>query len=57
MAYTKQQITAVIDVVGAETFINHVLGSRPESVSVGMQLSHDNDGVLSQAEKDLILSL
>ena len=57
MAYTKQQITAVIDVVGAETFINHVLGSRSESVSVGMQLSHDNDGVLSQAETDLILSL
>ena len=44
MQYTKEQINAVVDVLGAEVFIKHVLGTYSEAVSVGMQLSHDSDG-------------
>lgn len=58
MAYTRTQINAVIDEVGAETFINHVLsGDFSDAVKVAMQLSYDQDGVLTQEDKDIIATL
>ncbi len=46
--YTKEQIDVVVNVTGAELFINHVLAvAYSDAVVVGMQLSHDQDGVLS----------
>jgi hypothetical protein len=48
MQYTQEQITAVVAVTGAELFINHVLGIYCEAVFVGMQLSHDADGLTEE---------
>jgi hypothetical protein len=45
MQYTQEQIDAVVVVTGAELFINHVLGIYSDAVVVGMQLSHDADGL------------
>ena len=51
MEYTKEQIDAVVNVTGAELFINHVIGNAYcEAVAVGMMLSHDGDGL---TEKDI----
>ena len=48
MEYTQIQIDDVVAVTGAELFINHVLGTYSEPVSVGMQLSHDGDGLTAE---------
>jgi len=56
MQYTQIQIEAVVAVTGAELFINHVLGIYCEAVFVGMQLSHDADG-LTEEDKAAIQSL
>lgn len=56
MEYTQQQIDDVVNVTGAELFITHVLGTYVEAVSVGMQLSHDSDG-LTQREIETIQGL
>lgn len=48
MQYTQEQIEAVVAVTGAELFINHVLGIYCEAVFVGMQLSHDADGLTEE---------
>jgi hypothetical protein len=56
MQYTQEQIEAVVAVTGAELFINHVLGIYCEAVFVGMQLSHDADG-LTQQDIEAIESL
>lgn len=56
MQYTEQQITDVVAVTGAEMFIKHVLGQHVEAVQVGMQLSHDSNG-LTQKDIETIQSL
>lgn len=48
MEYTQEQIDAVVRVTGAELFITHVLGTYVEAVFVGMQLSHDADGLTAE---------
>jgi len=45
MSYSQEQITEVVAVTGAELFIKHVLGNYIEAVMVGMQLSHDENGL------------
>ena len=56
MQYTQTQIDDVVAVTGTEMFINHVLGTHSEAVSVGMQLSYDSDG-LTAADILMIQSL
>tara|TARA_R110000765_G_scaffold426012_1_gene540376 strand:- start:299 stop:472 length:174 start_codon:yes stop_codon:yes gene_type:complete len=48
MEYTQIQIDEVVAVTGAELFINHVLGVYSEAVFIGMQLSHDADGLTAE---------
>jgi hypothetical protein len=48
MKYTQEQIDEVVAVTGAELFINHVLGIYSDAVVVGMQLSHDGDGLTAE---------
>mgnify|MGYP000465635484 CR=1 FL=1 len=49
MEYTKEQIDAVVNVTGAELFINHVIGNvYCEAVAVGMMFSHDSDGLTEE---------
>mgnify|MGYP007071980487 CR=1 FL=1 len=56
MEYTQEQIDNVVQVTGAELFITHVLGTYSEAVFVGMQLSHDSDG-LTEKEIETIQDL
>ncbi|HAG30340.1 MAG TPA: hypothetical protein DCL39_12855 [Alteromonas macleodii] len=56
--FTRAQINAVIDEVGEETFIKHVLsGDFSDATKVAMQLSYDQDGVLTKQDKDIIATL
>ena len=56
--YTLEQITAVIDVVGVEAFIKHVTNEEfSNAVSSAMIVSHLQNGVLSQEDKDIIATL
>tara|TARA_S200002703_G_scaffold140160_1_gene131260 strand:- start:58 stop:231 length:174 start_codon:yes stop_codon:yes gene_type:complete len=48
MEYTEQQITDVVAVTGAEMVIQHMLGSHVQAVEVGIQLSHDGNGLTEQ---------
>lgn len=48
MHYTEKQIDEVVVVTGPELFITHVLGTYSDAVSVGMQLSHDGDGLTAE---------
>lgn len=56
MEYTQEQIDQVVEVTGAKLFIEHVLGTYVDAVAVGMQLSHDSDG-LTEREIETIQSL
>ena len=56
--YTIEQITAVVDVVGAEVFIKHVTNEAwSNAVNTAMFVSHIKNGVLSQEDKDAIAAL
>jgi len=57
MEYTQEQINAVVAITGAELFINHVLGLYADAVVVGMQLSHNENGQLTQEDIEAIQSL
>lgn len=58
MTYTKQQINAAIDATSAMCFILHVNGAQfCDAVRVAMQLSHDQNGQLSDEDKTLITEL
>ena len=48
MEYTQKQIDDVVAITGSELFINHVLGTYSDAVAVGMQLSHDGDGLTAE---------
>ena len=53
----ERQLKSLIDIVGYEKVVEHILGTRSEQVSVGTRLSHDLDGVLTSLEIDTISGL
>jgi hypothetical protein len=58
MTYTKEQIDTAVEATSPMCFILHVSGEEYcEAVFVAMQLSHDQQGVLSKSDKELITSL
>lgn len=58
MEYTKEQIIAAIDATSPSRFVKHVLNEEYcEAVFVAMKLSSDQDGDLSQQDKDFIATL
>lgn len=58
MHYSKKQIDAAVDATSEMCFILHVLGvEHCDAVFVAMQLSHDNDGVLTKNDLSIITSL
>lgn len=58
MEYTKEQIIAAIDATSPSRFVRHVLNEEySEAVFVAMKLSSDQDGALTQEDKDLIAAL
>lgn len=58
MEYTKEQIISAIDATSPSLFVKHVLNEEySEAVFVAMKLSSDQDGDLSQQDKDFIATL
>lgn len=58
MHYTKNQITVAIDATDTMCFVLHVLGvEHCDAVFVAMQLSHDQNGQLTEEDKTMITSL
>lgn len=58
MEFTKDQIIEAIDATNPMCFVLHVLGTEYcDAVFVAMQLSHDQDGQLTEQDKQTITSL
>jgi len=58
MHYTKEQIAAAVNATSAECYILHVTGEMYcDAVLIATQLSHDQDGLLSERDKEYITSL
>ena len=57
MTNYEQQLKALIDLIGYQKIVEYLLGTESDQVSVGMQLSHDKDGVLDSADETVINSL
>ena len=57
MTNYEQQLKALIDLIGYQKIVEHLLGSASDQVSIGMKLSHDLDGNLTSAEETVINNL
>ena len=57
MTNYEQQLKALIDLIGYQKIVEHLLGSTSDQVSIGMKLSHDLDGNLTSAEETTINNL
>ena len=58
MKYTQHQIDVAVEATSAMCFILHVTGEvYCDAVLIAIQLSHDQNGVLSAEEKAYITSL
>jgi|TARA_B100001094_G_scaffold97269_2_gene93290 hypothetical protein len=57
MTNYEQQLKALIDLIGYQKIVEHIITTESEQVKVGMQLSHDKDGVLDSTDENLINSL
>jgi hypothetical protein len=56
--YTKKSINAAIDATSTMCFVLHVTGEEYcDAVAAAMQISHDQQGVLSESDKEMITSL
>jgi hypothetical protein len=53
--YTQNQIDAVVELLGAELVIKHILGHLHSfKVKTAMELSFTNNGIFTQYDIDLI---
>jgi len=50
----EQQLKTLIDIVGYEKIVNHIIVNADSQVAVGMALCHDCDGTLSPEWESLI---
>ena len=57
MTNYEQQLQALIDLIGYEKIVKHLLGTYSDQVSVGIQLSHDKDGALNSTDETVINNL
>lgn len=57
MTNYEQQLKALIDLIGYEKIVKHLLGTYSDQVSVGIQLSHDKDGALNSTDETVINNL
>ena len=58
MDYTKEQIDVAVNATSPECYIMHVTGEMYcDAVMVATQLSHDQDGILTEKDKEYITSL
>ena len=57
MTNYEQQLKALINLIGYQKIVEHLLGGTSDQVQVGIQLSHDKDGALDSTDENLINSL
>ena len=57
MTNYEQQLKALIDLIGYQKIVEHIIVVESEQVKVGMQLSHDKDGVLDSTDETAINNL
>ena len=57
MTNYEQQLKSLINLIGYQKIVEHILGTESEQVKVGMQLSHDKDGNLTSVEENTITNL
>jgi len=57
MTNYEQQLKALIDLIGYQKIVEHLLGSKLDQVSAGIRISHDKDGNLSADDQTTINSL
>jgi len=57
MTNYEQQLKTLIDLIGYQKIVEHLLGTELDQVKVGIQLSHDKDGNLSVTDENTITNL
>ncbi len=57
MTNYEQQLKTLIDLIGYQKIVEHLLGTELDQVKVGIQLSHDKDGVLDSTDEATITNL
>ncbi len=57
MTNYEQQLKTIIDLIGYQKIVEHLLGIESEQVKVGIQLSHYKDGVLDSTDETTINNL
>jgi hypothetical protein len=57
MTNYEQQLKSLIDLIGYQKIVEHLLGTESERVKVGIRLSHDKDGALDSADETVINNL
>ena len=57
MTNYEQQLKTLIDLIGYQKIVEHLLGVESEQVRAGMQISHDKDGVLDSTDETAITNL
>ena len=57
MTNYEQQLKTLIDLVGYQKIVEHLLGTESEQVRVGIILSNDKDGTLDSTDINTITNL
>lgn len=57
MTNYEQQLKTLIDLIGYQKIVEHLLGTELDQVKIGIQLSHDKDGVLDSTDETTINNL
>ena len=57
MTNYEQQLKSLIDLIGYQKIVEHLLGTESEQVKVGIQLSHYKDGALDSTDENTITNL
>lgn len=57
MTNYEQQLKTLIDLIGYQKIVEHLLGAESDQVAVGIRLSHDKDGVLDSTDETTINNL
>ena len=57
MTNYEQQLKTLIDLIGYQKIVEHLLGTESEQVKIGIQLSHYKDGVLNSTDETTINNL
>jgi hypothetical protein len=57
MTNYERQLQTLIDLIGYQKIVEHMLGTKSDQVQVGIELSHYSDGVLTSTDESTITNL